>query len=57
MRIALAADHAGYALKDELVAWLREQAPETVPATGKRTPGGKGDKVLEDAPGRYVAMR
>jgi ribose 5-phosphate isomerase B len=25
MHIALAADHAGYALKDELVAWLREQ--------------------------------
>jgi len=25
MRIALAADHAGYLLKDELVAWLREQ--------------------------------
>jgi ribose 5-phosphate isomerase B len=25
MRIALAADHAGYALKDELVAWLRDQ--------------------------------
>jgi ribose 5-phosphate isomerase B len=25
MRIALAADHAGYALKDELVRWLREQ--------------------------------
>lgn len=24
MRIALAADHAGYVLKDELVAWLRE---------------------------------
>jgi len=24
MRIALAADHAGYSLKDELVAWLRE---------------------------------
>ncbi len=24
MRIALAADHAGYALKDELVAWLQE---------------------------------
>jgi ribose 5-phosphate isomerase B len=24
MRIALAADHAGYALKDELVAWLRD---------------------------------
>jgi ribose 5-phosphate isomerase B len=25
MRIALAADHAGYALKDELAAWLRAQ--------------------------------
>jgi ribose 5-phosphate isomerase B len=25
MRIALAADHAGYALKDELAAWLREE--------------------------------
>jgi ribose 5-phosphate isomerase B len=25
MRIALAADHAGYLLKDELVRWLREQ--------------------------------
>ena len=25
MHIALAADHAGYALKDELAAWLREQ--------------------------------
>ena len=25
MRIALAADHAGYALKDELVDWLRKQ--------------------------------
>ena len=25
MRIALAADHAGYELKDELVRWLREQ--------------------------------
>jgi ribose 5-phosphate isomerase B len=28
MRIALAADHAGYSLKDELVAWLREQGHE-----------------------------
>jgi ribose 5-phosphate isomerase B len=25
MRIALAADHAGYTLKDELAGWLREQ--------------------------------
>jgi ribose 5-phosphate isomerase B len=28
MRIALAADHAGYQLKDELVRWLREQGHE-----------------------------
>ena len=28
MRIALAADHAGYALKDELVRWLQEQGHE-----------------------------
>jgi ribose 5-phosphate isomerase B len=48
MRIALAADHAGYLLKDELVRWLREQGhdvadlgtngPESVdyPAYGAR---------------------
>jgi len=28
MRIALAADHAGYALKDELARWLGEQGHE-----------------------------
>ena len=28
MRIALAADHAGYVLKDELAAWLREAGHE-----------------------------
>ena len=28
MRIALAADHAGFALKDELAAWLRDQGHE-----------------------------
>ena len=28
MRIALAADHAGYLLKDELVRWLREHGHE-----------------------------
>ena len=30
MRIALAADHAGYALKDELAGWLREQGHEVM---------------------------
>ncbi len=34
--------------------WLRAHAPEEVPARGKRKPGGRGDKVIEDAPGRYV---
>ena len=28
MRIALAADHAGYLLKDELVRWLRDQGQD-----------------------------
>lgn len=28
MRIALAADHAGFLLKDELVSWLRDQGHE-----------------------------
>lgn len=28
MRIALAADHAGYSLKDEIAAWLRDQGHE-----------------------------
>ena len=30
MRIALAADHAGFALKDELAGWLREQGHDVV---------------------------
>ena len=30
MRIALAADHAGYALKDELLGWLRDQGHEVI---------------------------
>ena len=30
MRIALAADHAGYQLKDELVRWLREQGHDAI---------------------------
>jgi len=30
MRIALAADHAGYVLKDELVRWLRDQGHDVI---------------------------
>ena len=37
--------------------WLRRQDQAEVPATGKRVPGSKGDKVIEDAPGRYVKAR
>jgi polyhydroxyalkanoate synthase len=39
------------------IEWLREQDPATVAAKGKRKPGGRGDRVIEDAPGRYVAER
>ncbi len=38
-------------------AWLRGLDPAEVPARGKRKPGGRGDKVIEDAPGRYVRTR
>jgi len=38
-------------------AWLGSQDGATVPAKGKRVPGGKGDPVIEDAPGRYVMTR
>ena len=38
-------------------AWLGDQAPAMVPAKGKRVPGAKGDRVFEDAPGRYVKAR
>ncbi len=37
--------------------WLHRQSDARVPATGKRVPGGKGDTVIEDAPGRYVKTR
>ncbi len=36
------------------VQWLRDQDPAEVKASGKRKPGGRGDPVIEDAPGRYV---
>jgi len=37
--------------------WLRGLAPGEVAAKGKRAPGERGDKVIEDAPGRYVRIR
>ena len=39
------------------IEWLRRQDQGEVPAKGKRVPGGKGDTVVEEAPGRYVKTR
>ena len=54
--IAGAQEHPGSWWTDWL-AWLRSFDSVQVKAAGKRNPGGKGDNVIEDAPGRYVAMR
>jgi len=37
--------------------WLRSQDGAEVAARGKRRPGGRGDRVIEDAPGAYVRSR
>lgn len=39
------------------IEWLRKHDPSQVDAKGKRVPGGRGDPVIEDAPGRYVMTR
>ena len=39
------------------ISWIRELDGREVPVSGKRTPGSKGDTVIEDAPGRYVKLR
>jgi polyhydroxyalkanoate synthase len=39
------------------IEWIRADDAAMVPAIGKRVPGGRGDKVIEDAPGRYVKTR
>jgi ribose 5-phosphate isomerase B len=64
MRIALAADHAGYVLKDELAAWLREgghevtdlgtNGPESVdyPAFGAKL----GDEIASGRADRGIAV-
>lgn len=39
------------------IDWIRTQDNATAPAKGKRVPGGRGDPVIEDAPGRYVKTR
>ena len=37
--------------------WLEDQDSSKVSAKAKRKPGGRGDKTIEDAPGRYVKTR
>ena len=54
--LAGAKEHPGSWWPDWL-KWLTRIAPDDAPPKGKRKPGGKGDKAIEDAPGRYVAMR
>jgi len=39
------------------LGWLRSISAEQVAAKGKRVPGGRGDKVLDNAPGLYVRLR
>ncbi|MAF29213.1 MAG: class I poly(R)-hydroxyalkanoic acid synthase [Paracoccus sp.] len=39
---------------DHWTGWIRSIDAEEVAAKGKRKPGGRGDTVIEDAPGRYV---
>ncbi len=39
------------------IEWIADMDSAKVPAKGKRVPGGRGDKVIEDAPGRYVKAR
>jgi len=54
--IAGATEHPG-SWWPHWIGWLREQDSAEVPVKGKRRPGGRGDKVIEDAPGRYVMTR
>ncbi len=54
--IAGAGEHKG-SWWPHWAAWLRAQDPAEVAAKGKRVPGGKGDRTIEDAPGRYVKTR
>ncbi|WP_082836153.1 alpha/beta fold hydrolase [Croceicoccus bisphenolivorans] len=39
------------------IRWIESFDGTRVKATGKRKPGGRGDTVIEDAPGRYVKTK
>jgi ribose 5-phosphate isomerase B len=55
MRIALAADHAGYLLKDELVGWLRDQGHE-VTDLGTNGPESVDYPAYGEMLGSHVAL-
>ena len=54
--IAGASEHPG-SWWGHWLEWLRANDVDCVAATGKRVPGGTGDKAIEDAPGTYVMTR
>ncbi|MCJ2178454.1 PHA/PHB synthase family protein [Novosphingobium album (ex Hu et al. 2023)] len=54
--IAGAAEHSG-SWWPHWREWLGNVDPTQVPVRGRRKPGGRGDKIIEDAPGRYVSTR
>jgi polyhydroxyalkanoate synthase len=54
--IAAAEEHRGSWWPDWL-AWIEAQDPARIKPIGRRKPGGKTNPAIEDAPGRYVAMR
>jgi len=39
------------------IQWIESFDKDRVKVSGKRKPGGRGDKVIEDAPGRYVRSK
>lgn len=54
--IAGASEHPG-SWWPHWAEWLRTQDSAEVAVRGRRRPGGKGDCVIEDAPGTYVRTR
>lgn len=54
--VAGATEHPG-SWWPQWMEWLRAQDPSQVKPKGRRKPGGRGDTVIEDAPGRYVRTR
>ena len=39
------------------IEWIRAHGGAQIAAKGRRVPGGRGDRTIENAPGRYVRQR